>query len=62
MSENLRDRIAAAIEAQHVSVYQGGVHPEDVMRLADVVIAELGLRPDRVGTLTRWVTEWIPDE
>lgn len=43
---DLRDRIAAAIEAQKVSEYQGGVHPEDVMRLADAVIAALGLRPE----------------
>lgn len=39
----LRDRIVAAIEDQHVSEYQGGVHPEDVMRLADAVVAELNL-------------------
>lgn len=38
---DLRTRIAAAIEAQHVSEYQGGIHPEDVLRLADAVIREL---------------------
>ena len=27
--------------------------------VADAVIAELGLHPDRVGTLTRYVTQWI---
>jgi hypothetical protein len=40
---DLRTRIAAAIEAQHVSEFQGGIHPEDVLRLADAVIAELDL-------------------
>ena len=41
MTDSLRTRIAAAIEAQHVSEYQGGIHPEDVLRLADAVIAVL---------------------
>jgi hypothetical protein len=44
---DLRTRIAAVIEAQHVSEFQGGIHPEDVLRLADAVIAELGEIPDR---------------
>jgi len=38
---DLRDRIASVIEAQHVSEFQGGIHPEDVLRLADAVIAEI---------------------
>jgi len=37
MTDSLRTRIAAVIEAQHVSEFQGGIHPEDVLRLADAV-------------------------
>jgi hypothetical protein len=40
---DLRTRIVAVIEAQHVSEFQGGIHPEDVIRLADAVIRELDL-------------------
>jgi hypothetical protein len=40
---DLRTRIAAVIEAQHVSEFQGSIHPEDVLRLADAVIREVGL-------------------
>ena len=38
---NLRTRIAAVIHKQNVSEYCGTIHPEDVLRLADAVIAEL---------------------
>ena len=49
MSDNLRARIAAVVESQHVSEYQGGIHPADVLRLADAVIRELGLHVVTVG-------------
>lgn len=50
----LKDRIYAILK------HQFGVlaSPHD----AGVVIEELGLRPDRVGTLTRWVTDWKGDD
>lgn len=38
---DLRDRITAVIHKQNVSEYCGSIHPEDVLRLADAVIAEL---------------------
>ena len=65
---DLRDRIASVIEAQHVSEFQGGIHPEDVLRLADAVIAELNLqrasRPNDYGHVDyppgdRYITKWI---
>ena len=39
---DLRTRIAAVIHKQNVSEYCGTIHPEDVLRLADAVIRELG--------------------
>lgn len=52
---NLRDRIAAVIDRE----VDGFWEPLDV---ADAVIAELGLRQERVGLLTRNVTEWQQDD
>lgn len=46
---DLRDRIAALLE------YLRPVTPREA---ADAVIAELSLRPDRVGNLVRYVSEW----
>jgi len=54
MSDSLRDRLAAIIGDTSCIATD--------LEVADAVIAELGLRSDRVGTLTRWVTEWVPDE
>jgi hypothetical protein len=52
---DLRTRIAAALEAADRIGY--GTRP--YTDLADAVIEALNLRTDQVGTLTRYVTEWI---
>jgi hypothetical protein len=67
---DLRARIVAVIEAQHVSEFQGGIHPEDVISLADAVIRELRLEVERGSTYEiggkatsyRYVTDWIANE
>ena len=46
----LRDRIAAALRN-----IKGDVTFE---AMADAVILELDLRPDTVGRISRWVTDW----
>lgn len=51
----LRDRIAAAILRADC---QPSTDTDPHLEMADAVIAALGLRPDTVGTLTRYVTEW----
>lgn len=64
MTDTLRDRIAEAI-------YEGASGWEDYpfdqltasikamfLEQADAVIAALALREDKVGSLTRYVTEW----
>lgn len=50
--EHLRNRLAAVIDD---AVGEGLWDPRDV---ADTVITALDLRVDRVGTLTRWVSQW----
>lgn len=74
---DLRDRIAAVLieAAEFRGVYQ--LHNPDMRFLADAVIAALGLRPERGQrsnpdgplwgsnnrhNVTRYVTEWAPDE
>lgn len=53
MPEDLSTRIAAAImDSCH------GVYLDDAVNAADAVIAELGMRPERVELLRRYVTEW----
>jgi hypothetical protein len=55
----MRDRIVTAIEANGFA----GAAPRGWSEaLADTLITELGLRPERVGLLTRWVSEWKADE
>jgi len=49
----IRERIAAVLTAQMKT--RGWITPET---MADAIIDELKLRPDTVGTLTRYVTEW----
>jgi hypothetical protein len=51
----MRDRIVAAIEANG---FAGSAPRGWSEALADVLIADLGLRVERVGLLTRWVSEW----
>ena len=62
---DLRTRIIAVIEAQHVSEYQDRIHPEDVLRLADAVIRELGLWQQLSNWhpgYYRYVTDWKVDD
>ena len=55
----MRDRIVAAIEGNGFA----GAAPRGWSEaLADVLIADLGLRVERVGLLTRWVSEWEADK
>jgi len=58
MGDTLRDRIAALIAES----YPGKYGYPTALFTADAVIAELGLRIDRVGSVSRWVSEWVPDE
>lgn len=58
MSDTLRDRIAEVIEETVCGYWENGYG----VTVADAVIAELKLNTDRVGTLTRYVTEWKPHE
>jgi len=51
---NLRERLAKVIGATSCIATD--------LELADAVIAGLGLRSERVGTVSRWVSEWVPDE
>jgi len=53
INRSFRLRLAALIDA---GVGEGLWNPVDV---ADTVIAGLGLRVDRVGVLSRWVSEWV---
>lgn len=81
MSDSLRDRIAAAIKAEdekpHVCPFDGEPTMASYDRLADAVIAALGLRPEtgqrsnptgplwggnNRHTVTRYVTDWTTDE
>lgn len=54
MSDNLRSRIAAALMTADST-------DAERYELADAVIAELGLRQERVELLTRYVTDWSQD-
>ena len=56
LSDDLRTRIADSIQA--VDDWRGVTDPTI---LADAVIAELGLRQERVELLTRYVTGWVLD-
>lgn len=71
--DNLRDRIAKVIwtvfqntppidaaDDEWESWWNDSTQEEKALcyAQADAVIAELGMRQDRVGTLTRWVTGW----
>ena len=54
--DDLRTRIAAVLNANlPVMEY---LRPGDTERAAEAVIRELGLRPERVELLHRYVTEW----
>lgn len=55
----MRDRIVAAVEGNGFA----GAAPRGWSEaLADTLIGELGLRVERVGTLTRWVSDWKADD
>lgn len=53
-SEILRNRVARAVQLSGTVVYPNEWYP-----IADAVIAELGLREERVELLTRYVTDWV---
>jgi hypothetical protein len=55
----MRDRIVASIEANGFATNAPRGWSE---ALADVLIADLGLRVERVGVLTRLVSEWEADK
>ena len=57
---DLRDRIAAAVK-QYLpnGILLPEVSNKVSLEAADAVIEALNLRTDQVGTLTRYVTEWI---
>ena len=55
----MRDRIVASIEANGFATNAPRGWSE---ALADVLIADLGLRVERVGLLTRLVSEWEDDK
>ena len=72
---DLRDKIAATIychilfraldQCECGAAFDGFCgHALDAYaaHVADAVIEALSLRTDQVGTLTRYVTEWTPDD
>lgn len=62
MSDSLRDRIAAIISSKEVVLDGDYINRECAWLLADVVIAEMGLRQETVGLIHRWVTDWQHDK
>jgi hypothetical protein len=55
----MRDRIVSAIEGNGFAVSAPRGWSE---ALAETLIKELGFRVERVGLLTRWVSEWEADD
>jgi hypothetical protein len=55
----MRDRIVASIEANGFATNAPRGWSE---ALAETLIKELGFRVERVGLLTRWVSEWEADD
>jgi hypothetical protein len=55
----MQDRIVTAIEGNGFA----GAAPRGWSEaLAETLIKELGFRVERVGLLTRWVSEWEADD
>jgi hypothetical protein len=64
MTDNLRDRIAAAVCNWYygeTTAWEETSEPsrQDWQGCAEAVIEALGLRRDEVGIIHRYVTEWI---
>jgi hypothetical protein len=62
MTDNLRDRIAAALFRQRGHSHNWDDETESCREMwrndADAVIRDLGLRQETVGLIHRHVTEW----
>jgi hypothetical protein len=59
---DLRTRIAAVLASeQYVNLLGNGYDQDDLLALADAVIAELGLRQQNRYGFHRCVTEWTLD-
>lgn len=63
VTDTLRTRIARAADEVNLAVPKGLSEPSELgLAVADAVIAELGLRPQRHELLTRYITNWTHAE